>query len=59
MQHGSPLVSTMTIIINGSTGLSMRNVSCAEVVGVQFERGAAALTKIIIIGDTKSILMYS
>ena len=51
MQHVSPLVSTLTII-NSSVGLNMINVSCAEIVGVQFECGMAVISTIIVIGDT-------
>ena len=54
MRHGSPLVSTLTII-NGSIGLNMANVSCTEVIGV--ELAMSVLTTIIIVGDTHTGLI--
>ena len=55
MQRDSPLISTMTAI-NSSTELNMVNVSCTEV-DDQFQRGMAAITTIIIFGDTHTGLM--
>ena len=55
MQHDSPLISTMTAT-NSSTDLNVVNVSCVEV-DDQFERGMAAITTIVIFGDTHTGLM--
>ena len=55
MQHDLPLVSTMAVN-NSSNELNMVNVSCIEV-NDQFQRGMAAITTIIVVGDTHTGLM--
>ena len=49
MRNSSPLVSTMTIV-NSSSALNMKNISCTNIIDNQF--AMSAIATILVIGET-------